>query len=64
MREQKRASLFLKPIFLANAGIEEEALGFVLRFYDYAGIATLAVFGLVIVSTVRGVQLGAEKSAR
>ena len=59
-----RASLLLKPIFFANACVEKEALGFVFRFYDYAGVATLAIFGLVIVSTVRGVQLETAKNAR
>ena len=63
-RESRRASLFLEPIFFADAGVEEEALGFVFRFHDDSGVATLTIFGLLIVSSIRGACLEARAVMR
>ena len=45
--DKKRASLLLEAVFLADTGVEKEALRFILRFYNHSGIATLAILGLL-----------------
>lgn len=56
----RRTALLLELILLVDTGVEEDALGLVFRFNDNSRVATLAIVGLLTVSSAHGVRVEAR----